>query len=200
MRPCHRVLGGGGCSCLLSHPDSMGAASCHFLAAWHSLAQRWKSECGRAPAPGREQQSWWCLVFFLCFYGFMAQMRPGRTSSTPYLLGPDKNFTRTQARWVRMRCRAGAQGLDNCRRWQPASPTGCGGRSGGGSCPPWASGAEPRGLRLPCPPICRALLSRGGCLGRGITEGVTFVQQQGQGSRWNLTNKLIPHGSLRQTQ
>ena len=29
------------------------------------------------PQPGREQQSWLCLVFFLCFYGFMAQMRPG---------------------------------------------------------------------------------------------------------------------------
>ncbi|KAG5216329.1 hypothetical protein JEQ12_001905 [Ovis aries] len=52
------------------------------------------------PQPGREQQSWWCLVFFLCFYGFMAQMRPGESFITPYLLGPDKNFTRTQARWV----------------------------------------------------------------------------------------------------
>ncbi|XP_044803724.1 reduced folate transporter isoform X4 [Bubalus bubalis] len=48
------------------------------------------------PQPGREQQSWWCLVFFLCFYGFMAQMRPGESFITPYLLGPDKNFTQTQ--------------------------------------------------------------------------------------------------------
>ncbi|KAI4578723.1 hypothetical protein MJT46_000091 [Ovis ammon polii x Ovis aries] len=52
------------------------------------------------PQPGREQQSWWCLVFFFCFYGFMAQMRPGESFITPYLLGPDKNFTRTQACWV----------------------------------------------------------------------------------------------------
>ncbi|XP_070652184.1 reduced folate transporter isoform X4 [Bos indicus] len=48
------------------------------------------------PQPGHEQQSWWCLVFFLCFYGFMAQMRPGESFITPYLLGPDKNFTQTQ--------------------------------------------------------------------------------------------------------
>uniref|UniRef100_A0A8D2JPM8 Solute carrier family 19 member 1 n=1 Tax=Sciurus vulgaris TaxID=55149 RepID=A0A8D2JPM8_SCIVU len=41
-------------------------------------------------------QSWRCLVFYLCFYGFMAQMRPGESFITPYLLGPDKNFTPEQ--------------------------------------------------------------------------------------------------------
>uniref|UniRef100_A0A8C4FH23 Solute carrier family 19 member 1 n=1 Tax=Catagonus wagneri TaxID=51154 RepID=A0A8C4FH23_9CETA len=40
--------------------------------------------------------SWWCLVFFLCFYGFLAQMRPGESFITPYLLGPHKNFTQKQ--------------------------------------------------------------------------------------------------------
>ncbi|KAM5336714.1 reduced folate transporter isoform 2-T5 [Glossophaga mutica] len=53
-------------------------------------------EPGPEPGPGRKLQSWQCLVFFLCFYGFMAQMRPGESFITPYLLGPDKNFTRIQ--------------------------------------------------------------------------------------------------------
>lgn len=48
------------------------------------------------PGSGRELQSWRCLVFYLCFYGFMAQMRPGESFITPYLLGP-KNFTKEQA-------------------------------------------------------------------------------------------------------
>ncbi|XP_004429784.1 PREDICTED: folate transporter 1 [Ceratotherium simum simum] len=48
------------------------------------------------PERGRELKSWRCLVFYLCFYGFMAQMRPGESFITPYLLSPDKNFTRKQ--------------------------------------------------------------------------------------------------------
>nr|XP_051696105.1 reduced folate transporter [Oryctolagus cuniculus] len=48
------------------------------------------------PAPGRELQSWQCLVSYLCFYGFMAQMRPGESFITPYLLGPSKNFSQPQ--------------------------------------------------------------------------------------------------------
>ncbi|KAM9695017.1 reduced folate transporter [Trichechus inunguis] len=47
------------------------------------------------PAEGQGVKSWQCLVFYLCFYGFMAQMRPGESFITPYLLG-DKNFTREQ--------------------------------------------------------------------------------------------------------
>ncbi|XP_045357071.1 reduced folate transporter isoform X1 [Leopardus geoffroyi] len=49
-------------------------------------------ELGRHP----ELKSWRCLVFYLCFYGFMAQMRPGESFITPYLLGTDKNFTQEQ--------------------------------------------------------------------------------------------------------
>lgn len=48
------------------------------------------------PAPGRELQSWQCLVSYLCFYGFMAQMRPGESFITPCLLGPSKNFSQFQ--------------------------------------------------------------------------------------------------------
>ncbi|XP_037380751.1 reduced folate transporter [Talpa occidentalis] len=48
------------------------------------------------PGPGREQRAWRCLVGYLCFYGFMAQLRPGESFITPYLLSPDKNFTRQQ--------------------------------------------------------------------------------------------------------
>ncbi|XP_072496928.1 reduced folate transporter isoform X2 [Notamacropus eugenii] len=45
------------------------------------------------PAP---EKSWKFLVFYLCFYGFMVQMRPGESFITPYLLGPDQNFTQEQ--------------------------------------------------------------------------------------------------------
>lgn len=55
-------------------------------------------EPGPEPGQGNELQSWQWLVFSLCFYGFMAQMRPGESFTTPYLLGPKKNFTKEQAR------------------------------------------------------------------------------------------------------
>lgn len=48
------------------------------------------------PGPGGGPRAWHCLVGYLCLYGFMAQLRPGESFITPYLLGPDKNFTRTQ--------------------------------------------------------------------------------------------------------
>lgn len=48
------------------------------------------------PGPGQKEQSWRWLVCFLCFYGFLAQMRPGESFITPYLLSPAKNFTRKQ--------------------------------------------------------------------------------------------------------
>ncbi|KAI2596482.1 solute carrier family 19 member 1 [Homo sapiens] len=48
------------------------------------------------PGPDPELRSWRHLVCYLCFYGFMAQIRPGESFITPYLLGPDKNFTREQ--------------------------------------------------------------------------------------------------------
>ncbi|XP_007888843.2 reduced folate transporter [Callorhinchus milii] len=39
---------------------------------------------------------WKCSVLYLCFYGFMAQIKPAESFITPYLLGPDKNFTKEQ--------------------------------------------------------------------------------------------------------
>uniref|UniRef100_A0A8C8ADL3 Solute carrier family 19 member 1 n=1 Tax=Otus sunia TaxID=257818 RepID=A0A8C8ADL3_9STRI len=41
-------------------------------------------------------QRWKLQVFYLCFYGFMTQVRPGESFITPYLLGPDKNLTQTE--------------------------------------------------------------------------------------------------------
>lgn len=41
-------------------------------------------------------QRWKLQVFYLCFYGFMTQIRPGESFITPYLLGPDKNFTKEE--------------------------------------------------------------------------------------------------------
>ncbi|KAL7991980.1 hypothetical protein Chor_016236 [Crotalus horridus] len=37
---------------------------------------------------------WKYLVTYLCFYGFMSQIRPGESFITPYLLGSEKNFTK----------------------------------------------------------------------------------------------------------
>lgn len=62
-----------------------------------------EKQASAEPRPGGRLPSWWCLVFFLCFYGFLAQMRPGESFITPYLLGPDKNFTQKQARGRRER-------------------------------------------------------------------------------------------------
>ena len=66
------------------------------------------------PGPDAERKPWRCLVFYLCFYGFMAQLRPGESFITPYLLGPDKNFTleqvRGRGRWGRARGRSLAWG------------------------------------------------------------------------------------------
>lgn len=41
-------------------------------------------------------QRWKLQVFYLCFYGFMTQIRPGESFITPYLLGTDKNFTKAE--------------------------------------------------------------------------------------------------------
>lgn len=47
------------------------------------------------PKQDRELQSWRCLVFYLCFFGFMAQLRPGESFITPYLL--ERGITVNQA-------------------------------------------------------------------------------------------------------
>ncbi|XP_026541151.1 folate transporter 1 [Notechis scutatus] len=39
---------------------------------------------------------WKFLVGYLCFYGFMGQIRPGESFITPYLLGSEKNFTKKE--------------------------------------------------------------------------------------------------------
>lgn len=86
-------------------------------------------EPGPEPGQGNELQSWQWLVFSLCFYGFMAQMRPGESFTTPYLLGPKKNFTKEQARGLS----AGRTGL-----WTQRIV---------GRCGPW-TGKQLRLLRL----------------------------------------------------
>ncbi|KAI5613514.1 folate transporter 1 [Silurus asotus] len=41
-------------------------------------------------------QTWKWSVLFLCFYGFMVQLKPGESFITPNLLSREKNFTREQ--------------------------------------------------------------------------------------------------------
>ncbi|XP_077426005.1 reduced folate transporter [Vanacampus margaritifer] len=43
-----------------------------------------------------EPRKWMSAVIFLCFYGFMASIKPGEPFITPYLLSTEKNFTRQQ--------------------------------------------------------------------------------------------------------
>ncbi|XP_010184830.1 PREDICTED: folate transporter 1 [Mesitornis unicolor] len=53
-----------------------------------------------AKSPASEtvpDQHWKLQVFYLCFYGFMTQIRPGESFITPYLLGADKDKNFTQA-------------------------------------------------------------------------------------------------------
>ncbi|XP_069790284.1 reduced folate transporter isoform X2 [Narcine bancroftii] len=49
-----------------------------------------------AEKPADPGDCWKFSVMYLCFYGFMAQVKPAESFITPYLLGPDKNFTREQ--------------------------------------------------------------------------------------------------------
>lgn len=44
----------------------------------------------------RDPKKWKWSVIMLCFYGFMASIKPGESFITPYLLSPEKNFTREQ--------------------------------------------------------------------------------------------------------
>ncbi|XP_048056852.1 reduced folate transporter [Megalobrama amblycephala] len=41
-------------------------------------------------------RSWIWSVVYLCFYGFMVQLKPGEPFITPYLLSAEKNFSREQ--------------------------------------------------------------------------------------------------------
>ncbi|XP_005996991.1 reduced folate transporter [Latimeria chalumnae] len=55
-----------------------------------------KPPTAAAEAEDPKSQQWKFSVFYLCFYGFMAQIKPGESFITPYLLGSDKNFTRQE--------------------------------------------------------------------------------------------------------
>ncbi|CAH2306374.1 folate transporter 1 [Pelobates cultripes] len=46
--------------------------------------------------PPADQNEWKFLLFYLCFYGFMTQLRPGESFITPFLLSPERNFTKQQ--------------------------------------------------------------------------------------------------------
>ncbi|XP_059184125.1 reduced folate transporter [Centropristis striata] len=48
------------------------------------------------PEDTREPRKWKWSVIFLCFYGFMASIKPGEPFITPYLLSSEKNFTKEQ--------------------------------------------------------------------------------------------------------
>uniref|UniRef100_A0A665W7Y3 Solute carrier family 19 member 1 n=1 Tax=Echeneis naucrates TaxID=173247 RepID=A0A665W7Y3_ECHNA len=53
------------------------------------------------PVEATEARKWKWAVIFLCFYGFMSSMKPGESFMTPYLLSPEKNFTKQQLLWLR---------------------------------------------------------------------------------------------------
>nr|XP_005496083.1 folate transporter 1 [Zonotrichia albicollis] len=56
-----------------------------------------KNDGAKKPAPEKVLDRHWKLqVCYLCFYGFMTQIRPGESFITPYLLGPDQNFTKAE--------------------------------------------------------------------------------------------------------
>ncbi|XP_021255976.1 folate transporter 1 [Numida meleagris] len=55
-----------------------------------------QDESKKPPVETAPEQRWKLQVFYLCFYGFMTQIRPGESFITPYLLGPDKNFTQVE--------------------------------------------------------------------------------------------------------
>lgn len=95
-------------------------------------------------SPQPEPPSWRCLVVFLCFYGFVVQMRPGESFITPYLLGPSKNFTRNQARGTVL-ARAGRASGRQRGPYSSGRPV----ASGALPCPPSPGGAL-RGLTSPC--------------------------------------------------
>ncbi|XP_044159187.1 reduced folate transporter [Bufo gargarizans] len=48
------------------------------------------------PAATEEIKGWKFLLFYLCFYGFMTQLRPGESFITPFLLSTERNFTKEQ--------------------------------------------------------------------------------------------------------
>lgn len=56
-----------------------------------------KNDGAKKPASGMvPDQRWKLQVFYLCFYGFMTQIRPGESFITPYLLGANSSFTKAE--------------------------------------------------------------------------------------------------------
>ncbi|XP_015723185.1 reduced folate transporter [Coturnix japonica] len=60
-----------------------------------AVAMPQRDEGKKPPVETAPEQRWKLQVFYLCFYGFMTQIRPGESFITPYLLG-SKNFTRVE--------------------------------------------------------------------------------------------------------
>ncbi|XP_056157295.1 reduced folate transporter [Lampris incognitus] len=54
------------------------------------------SEALSPTMPAKEPNTWKWSVIFLCFYGFMASIKPGEPFITPNLLSLEKNFTTEQ--------------------------------------------------------------------------------------------------------
>ncbi|XP_007244303.2 reduced folate transporter [Astyanax mexicanus] len=52
--------------------------------------------CTKTDPEPQKPWAWKWSVIFLCFYGFMVQLKPGEPFITPNLLSPEKNFTREQ--------------------------------------------------------------------------------------------------------
>ncbi|XP_061841241.1 reduced folate transporter [Nerophis lumbriciformis] len=50
----------------------------------------------RLPEEAKEPRKWIWSIMFLCFFGFMASIKPGEPFITPNLLSTEKNFTRQQ--------------------------------------------------------------------------------------------------------
>ncbi|XP_035426137.1 reduced folate transporter isoform X2 [Cygnus atratus] len=68
----------------------------HRSAARAATAMPKQDDGKKLPSEMAPDQRWKLQVFYLCFYGFMTQIRPGESFITPYLLGPNKNFTREE--------------------------------------------------------------------------------------------------------
>ncbi|XP_054881047.1 reduced folate transporter [Poeciliopsis prolifica] len=57
---------------------------------------RGDAETAAVPCPAEDPGKLKYSVIFLCFYGFMASIKPGESFITPNLLSSEKNFTREQ--------------------------------------------------------------------------------------------------------
>lgn len=70
-------------------------ASCDDLSKESEKASQQEPYTG-LDGEAQKPRTWKWSVIFLCFYGFMVQLKPGEPFITPYLLSTEKNFTRQQ--------------------------------------------------------------------------------------------------------